>query len=203
MLKHTSINGTSISGISISGISISGTSILVLVMSVITCHIKSVGVGWSVIAIAFWVDIYYNKIISWALYYLVASFLPTLPWSTCGDWASESCYSITDNQMVHPQCMYNARRAVCDSFSDHIALDTEICSLSHSNCTVTDFTYPTINLSEAFMSINRSLLRSFDYSQPSDGTGTGNNTITLSLDLMPSYCSWQPNITSPATEYFR
>ena len=51
------------------------------------------GVGYSVVLIAFYTDFYYNVIISWALYYFFASFTSHLPWTSCdNDWNSENCY---------------------------------------------------------------------------------------------------------------
>lgn len=41
------------------------------------------GIGWAVTVIAFYTDFYYNVVISWALYYLFASFRKILPWSEC------------------------------------------------------------------------------------------------------------------------
>lgn len=43
------------------------------------------GIGWAVTVIAFYTDFYYNVVISWALYYLFASFRKMLPWSECGE----------------------------------------------------------------------------------------------------------------------
>ena len=43
------------------------------------------GIGWAVTVIAFYTDFYYNVVISWALYYLFASFRKMLPWSQCGE----------------------------------------------------------------------------------------------------------------------
>jgi SNF family Na+-dependent transporter len=41
------------------------------------------GIGWAVTIIAFYTDFYYNVVISWALYYLIASLKKVLPWSEC------------------------------------------------------------------------------------------------------------------------
>ncbi|XP_038059793.1 sodium-dependent dopamine transporter-like isoform X1 [Patiria miniata] len=55
------------------------------------------GVGWCVVLIAFFVDFYYNVIISWALYYFFASFTTVLPWSTCDhDWNTIYCFAPMD-----------------------------------------------------------------------------------------------------------
>ena len=51
------------------------------------------GVGCAAIAIAFYVDFYYNVIIAYALYYFFASFNPVLPWSTCtNEWNTKYCF---------------------------------------------------------------------------------------------------------------
>jgi solute carrier family 6 amino acid transporter-like protein 5/7/9/14 len=39
------------------------------------------------------VCMYYNVIIAWTLYYLLYSFFPTIPWSTCdNDFNTDACY---------------------------------------------------------------------------------------------------------------
>jgi hypothetical protein len=42
--------------------------------------------------VAFYVSFYYNVIIGWALYFLVASATPDLPWLHCNNtWNTDSC----------------------------------------------------------------------------------------------------------------
>ncbi|CAD5112174.1 DgyrCDS1408 [Dimorphilus gyrociliatus] len=53
------------------------------------------GVGWGMVIVSGFVGIYYNMIIAWSIYYLVASFtkLPGLPWDNCEqEWNSENCF---------------------------------------------------------------------------------------------------------------
>ncbi|XP_030848361.1 LOW QUALITY PROTEIN: sodium-dependent dopamine transporter-like [Strongylocentrotus purpuratus] len=51
------------------------------------------GVGFAMICIAFFVDFYYNVIISYSIYYLIASFQKVLPWSVCtNSWNTNSCF---------------------------------------------------------------------------------------------------------------
>ena len=53
------------------------------------------GVGMSTMVMVCYYNIYYCIIISWALYYFIASFvsIPDLPWNTCnGWWNSKNCW---------------------------------------------------------------------------------------------------------------
>ncbi|CAN7987502.1 unnamed protein product, partial [Ixodes pacificus] len=59
------------------------------------------GVGYTVVMIAFYVDFYYNVIIAWALYYLVASFSSELPWTHCNNsWNTDHCLELAFGQRL-------------------------------------------------------------------------------------------------------
>nr|XP_018904109.1 PREDICTED: sodium-dependent noradrenaline transporter-like [Bemisia tabaci]XP_018904110.1 PREDICTED: sodium-dependent noradrenaline transporter-like [Bemisia tabaci] len=50
------------------------------------------GVGFCAVLVAFYVSFYYNVIIGWSLYFLVASATPELPWLRCNNtWNTASC----------------------------------------------------------------------------------------------------------------
>jgi len=49
--------------------------------------------------IAFYVAFYYNVIIAWSMYFLVASLTTQLPWTTC------------DNHWNTPSCIFNNHTA--------------------------------------------------------------------------------------------
>ena len=50
------------------------------------------GLGWLMVLISGIVCWYYNTIIAWVLFYLVNSFYPKLPWSTCdNEWNTPYC----------------------------------------------------------------------------------------------------------------
>ncbi|NP_001161527.1 dopamine transporter-like protein [Saccoglossus kowalevskii] len=72
------------------------------------------GIGWAVVMIAFYVDFYYNVIISWAFYYFFASFTTVLPWSHCdNEFNTELCFLPTEGpEYFVPLMAYN------DSMSD-------------------------------------------------------------------------------------
>ncbi|XP_041376368.1 sodium- and chloride-dependent glycine transporter 1-like isoform X2 [Gigantopelta aegis] len=44
------------------------------------------GVGYGMVIVSGMACIYYNAVLTWVIYYLVNSFSPVLPWSTCGNW---------------------------------------------------------------------------------------------------------------------
>ena len=51
-----------------------------------------VGVGYAICIIDFYMGMYYNTIIGWAVYYFVASFTSELPWTSCDHpWNTNSC----------------------------------------------------------------------------------------------------------------
>uniref|UniRef100_A0A8C7UNS0 Transporter n=1 Tax=Oncorhynchus mykiss TaxID=8022 RepID=A0A8C7UNS0_ONCMY len=61
------------------------------------------GVGFAICIIALYIAFYYNTIMAWALYYLLASFRPTLPWTTCSNpWNTVNClrYLSTDSNVT-------------------------------------------------------------------------------------------------------
>ncbi|XP_061778570.1 sodium- and chloride-dependent neutral and basic amino acid transporter B(0+) isoform X2 [Nerophis ophidion] len=49
------------------------------------------GVGVAMVLVTLMVSIYYNVIIAYSLYYMLASFQSPLPWSTCVEWADSHC----------------------------------------------------------------------------------------------------------------
>ena len=51
------------------------------------------GIGHGMVVMTGIVAIYYNVILSWAIYYFAMSFNAVLPWSNCdNDWNTDSCY---------------------------------------------------------------------------------------------------------------
>lgn len=65
------------------------------------------GVGYAICLIDLYMGMYYNTIIGWAVYYLIASFQSELPWTSCGDkWKTEHCRILgfnntgADNQTI-------------------------------------------------------------------------------------------------------
>ena len=55
------------------------------------------GVGYGMMLVSAYVGIYYNVIIMYTIYYLVASFTLELPWVGChNDWNTEFCSLLFD-----------------------------------------------------------------------------------------------------------
>jgi solute carrier family 6 serotonin transporter-like protein 4 len=55
-------------------------------------------VGYAICVIDLYMAMYYNTIISWALYYLIHSFTNQLPWTSCEgkSWSTVNCLSISN-----------------------------------------------------------------------------------------------------------
>lgn len=59
------------------------------------------GVGYAICIMNIYMAMCYNTIISWAVYYLFASFTSELPWMTCNNsWNTNNCTLITDMPYV-------------------------------------------------------------------------------------------------------
>ena len=64
------------------------------------------GSGHASIVILTLLNIYYNLILAWSLYYLFMSFTSKLPWSHCdNDWNTEQC--------LNPDIQYNNNKSAC------------------------------------------------------------------------------------------
>lgn len=166
--------------------------------------LSSLGVGWAVVLIAFFTDFFYNVIISWALYYLAASFTSKLPWTTCGDWASENCFSVSHEENVrYPTCIHRDRNSTCESYKTY-RQELAQCAGMGGNCTTTNFTYPVMSMSEAAMSLPEPLATAlFNQTEATTGYLNESSTIAVNSSLMSLYCDWKPTSTSPAAEYFK
>lgn len=152
------------------------------------------GIGWAVVLIAFYTDFFYNVIISWALYYFFASFTKHLPWTECGEWATENCFSGHMHGEKHPQCSFKDRMSVC---ADYMS-----CESSNLCAVGANFTYPVMDKAEATISSFKPIVSElFNTSYPYYDNVTG--TVTLTAGFMQEYCEWKPNTTGPAAEYFQ
>merc|ERR1719369_2244042 len=50
------------------------------------------GIGYAMFIISFFIGVYYNMILAWAIFYLASSFTDHLPWTSCDNWwNSEAC----------------------------------------------------------------------------------------------------------------
>ncbi|KAK9882589.1 hypothetical protein WA026_022217 [Henosepilachna vigintioctopunctata] len=60
------------------------------------CNILLTGVGYAICLMDIYMGMYYNTIIGWAVYYLIASFQSELPWVSCHNrWNTPDCRPVT------------------------------------------------------------------------------------------------------------
>lgn len=143
------------------------------------------------VLIAFFTDFFYNVIISWALYYFFASFTSKLPWTECGEWATDTCFSGHLNGDPFPECVRKERNATCSDYYGN-----------SSALSMTYYNYPSVSRSEAKISSFNTIIDSlFNITNPLYDNRT--DTVTLDEQLMGTYCDWRPNSTSPSAEYFK
>lgn len=84
------------------------------------------GLGLGMVLIAGMVMLYYNVILAWTLYYMVASFEEPLPWKGCNhSWSSKFCYSYDEeHKCVSNNGTYYMR--VCYENSSMLANFTKV-----------------------------------------------------------------------------
>lgn len=57
------------------------------------------GIGYAMCVLNFFTGLYYNTIISWAVFFFVESFTHELPWTSCANsWNSPNCKTISERQ---------------------------------------------------------------------------------------------------------
>jgi hypothetical protein len=83
------------------------------------------GIGFGMICLTGIVCIYYNVIIAWTLYYLLYSFFPTIPWSTCdNDFNTDACYQIGQHLIVpsnyNDTVIYITRKTATEEFWEYV-----------------------------------------------------------------------------------
>ena len=69
------------------------------------------GAGFATVVISFWLCSYYNVIISWALFYMIASFKDPLPWVGCeNEWNTPKCFNMSQNATGDPTLESSAQQ---------------------------------------------------------------------------------------------
>lgn len=62
------------------------------------------GAGMGTVMLSFLFTTYYNVILAWSVYYMIASCFNPLPWSSCGNiWNTDNCWdSAVNDTSVKP-----------------------------------------------------------------------------------------------------
>lgn len=76
------------------------------------------GIGYAMVMLNFYTGLYYNTIISWAVFFFVESFSRQLPWTSCDNlWNTADCKTIDQRQALK-SIAYNATAAISSSLSN-------------------------------------------------------------------------------------
>ncbi|XP_077996417.1 sodium- and chloride-dependent GABA transporter ine-like [Glandiceps talaboti] len=82
------------------------------------------GTGIAAVSLSFLVCTYYNVIMAWALFYLIASFIHPLPYGTCGhEWNTDNCFSYEDlNNLSENEIRPNHTISPAEEYFNHRVL---------------------------------------------------------------------------------
>lgn len=59
------------------------------------------GIGYAMVMLNLYTGLYYNTIISWAVFFFFESFKAKLPWTSCDNsWNSKDCRTIDQRQSL-------------------------------------------------------------------------------------------------------
>lgn len=59
------------------------------------------GIGYAMCVLNFFTGLYYNTVISWAVFFFVESFTTILPWTSCNNsWNTGDCKTIAQRQIL-------------------------------------------------------------------------------------------------------
>ncbi|GFS10062.1 sodium- and chloride-dependent glycine transporter 2-like [Elysia marginata] len=82
------------------------------------------GLGYTMVALAAIISVYYNIVVATAIYFLFASMQSEVPWASCGnDWNTCACRTYDMNvTLVDPLMWYNSTGLNCSKWSETFAL---------------------------------------------------------------------------------
>ena len=88
---------------------------MVFSLNFLSCNPHTtIGIGWTTTVIVFYLNCYYNVILTWSFYYLFASFNTELPWDSCDNyWNTDAC-SLFDDENVEDDVTFNTSTIVTD-----------------------------------------------------------------------------------------
>lgn len=76
------------------------------------------GIGYATTIIVFLLNCEYNIILTWALYYVFASFNSVLPWSHCGNsWNTDNCTTNFDRSATNATDGTDANKTMAANLS--------------------------------------------------------------------------------------
>jgi len=172
-------------------------------------RVCTIGIGFAVVLIAFYVDFFYNVIIAWALHFFFASFTSQLPWTTCSNsWNTPQCAEVyAQNVSFFPPKLLNWTKKERTRENAH-ALHT-FCTIDQLTLGKTDAIESNIPIHNLFFfKVNHEFNGSFyivNNRSVISRVGVNNSDTMMSdLDGIGEFNSTQQstNFTSAAWEYF-